>query len=239
MKHRFFTLAAVALTLTLSCGKEEPTDGSLGRPTGGETDTPEVLPPLNEGEIAFRAFGEFFYNEDSDNTDGVMSCFEDGTTASIFEAGYEAPVEVQAVNTQTNAYFVARAEVSKTYYAVYPSSAIHHFEKGDQGVSVSMTIPQEQDGSLSSASISVASSTGKDARMDFRNICGLLKFSTTSQNIKSVTFRGADDEDIIGTISVSGFDSETGEPASPRAPATPTMAIVAMGEMPSFMHNGT
>ena len=211
MKYRFFSLAAMALALTLSCAKEEPTDNPAG-PAAGETDKPEVLPSLNEGEIAFRASGEFFYNEDSDDTDGVMSCFDDGTKASVFTIGNEAPMEVQAVNTVTNAYFVAAAESSKTYYAVYPSSVPHHFDSGEQGVSISVTIPQEQDGSLSGASISVASSTGKDARMDFRNICGLLKFSTTSQNIKSVTFRGADDENITGTVSVSGFDPETGEP---------------------------
>ena len=212
MKYRFFSLAAAVLTLTLSCAKEEPTDGSSGSPAGGETDKPEVLPTLNEGEIAFRASGEFFYNENSDDTDGVMSCFEDGTKASLFTAGFEVPVEMQAVNTQTNAYFVASAEVSKTYFAVYPSSVPHRFESGEEGVSMSVTIPQEQDGSLSAASISVASSTGENARMDFRNICGLLKFSTTSQNIKSVTFRGADDENLVGTVSVSGFESETGEP---------------------------
>ena len=212
MKYRFFSLAAVVLTLTLSCAKEEPTGGSGDNPAGGETDKPEVLPSLNEGEIAFRASGEFFYNEDSDDTDGVMSCFDDGTKASVFTIGNEVPMEVQAVNTVTNAYFVAAADASKTYYAVYPSSVPHHFDSGEQGVSISVTIPQEQDGSLSGASISVASSTGKDARMDFRNICGLLKFSTTSQNIKSVTFRGADDEDMIGTVTVSGFDPETGEP---------------------------
>ena len=212
MKYRFFSLAAVVLTLMLSSAKEEPTGGSGDNPTGGETDKPEVLPSLTEGEIAFRASGEFFYNEDSDDTDGVMSCFEDGTTASVFTAGNEAPVEVQAVNTVTNAYFVTSAEVSKTYYAVYPSSVPHNFESGEEGVSLSITVPQEQDGTLSAASISVARSTGKDARMDFRNICGLLKFSTTSQNIKSVTFRGADDEDMIGTVTVSGFDPDTGEP---------------------------
>ena len=53
MKYRFFSLAAAVLTLTLSCGKEEPTGGPTDRPAGGETDKPEVLPPLNEGEIAF------------------------------------------------------------------------------------------------------------------------------------------------------------------------------------------
>ena len=212
MKYRFFSLAAVVLTLTLSCAKEEPTGGSGDNPAGGETDKPEVLPPLNEREIAFRASGEFFFNEDSNDTEGVMSCFEDGTKASVYSAGFQTPVEVQAVNTQTNAYFVTSAESSKTYYAVYPSSVTHRFESGEQGVSMSVTIPQEQDGTLSSASISVARSAGKDARMDFRNICGVLKFSTTSQDIKSVTFRGADGEDLIGTVSVSGFDSETGEP---------------------------
>ena len=212
MKYKFFSLAALLLTLTLSCGKEEPTNGSSGNPAGGETDKPEVLPTLNKGEIAFRASGEFFYNEDSDDTDGVMSCFEDGAKASIFTVGNKAPIEVQAVNTVTNSYFVTTAEASKTYYAVYPSSVPHQFESGQQSVSMSVTIPQEQDGSLSAASISVASSTGEDACMDFRNICGLLKFSTTSQNIKSVTFRGTDNEDIIGTVSVSGFDPETGEP---------------------------
>ena len=211
MKYRFFSLAAVALTLTLSCEVKEQIEGP-DNPAGGETDKPEDLPSLNEGEIAFRANGEFFYDEDSDDTDGVMSCFEDGTTASVFTAGYEAPVEVQAVNTQTNAYFVAVAEASKTYYAVYPSSVPHRFDTGEHGVSMSVTIPQEQDGSLLSASISVASTTGKDACLDFRNICGLLKFSTTSQNIKSVTFSGASGEDLVGTVSVSGFDPETGEP---------------------------
>ena len=212
MKYRFFSLAAVVLTLTLSCGKEELPGGSTDNPATGETDKPEVLPSLNEGEIAFSASGEFFYDEDSDETDGIMSSFEDGMKASVFTVGYNNPVEVQAVNTQTNAYFVATAEASKTYYAVYPSSVTHHFESEEHGMSINVTIPQEQDGSLSAASISVASSTGKDARLDFRNICSLLKFSTTSQNIKSVTFRGADNEDLIGTLSVSGFDPETGEP---------------------------
>ena len=212
MKYRYFSLAAMmALALTLSCVKEEPNDDSSG-PSAGETDKPEVLPPLNEGEIAFRATGEFFYEEDSDDTDGVMSCFEDGAKASLFTAGYEAPVEVEAVNTQTNAYFVAAAEASKTYYAVYPSSVPHSFDSGQQGVSMSVTIPDEQNGALSSASISVASSSGNDARLDFRNICGVLKFSTTSQSIKSVTFRGASDEDLVGTVSVAGFNPETGEP---------------------------
>ena len=211
MKYRFFSLAAMALALTLSCAKEEPTDNPAG-PAAGETDKPEVLPPLDEGEVAFRASGEFFYEEDSDNTDGVMSSFVDGTTASVFTVGNEAPMEVQAVNTQTNAYFVTPAEASRTYYAVYPSSVSHNFESGAEGVSLSIAIPQEQDGFLLSASISVASSTGKDARMDFRNICGLLKFSTTSQNIKSVTFRGASGEELIGTVTVNGFDQETGDP---------------------------
>ena len=211
MKYRFFSIAAMVLALTISCAKEEPTDVPAG-PPAGEIDKPEVLPPLDEGEVAFRATGEFFYEEDSDDTDGVMSCFEDGAKASLFTAGYEAPVEVEAVNTQTNAYFVAAAEASRTYYAVYPSSVPHQFESGEEGISVSIAIPQEQDGSLSSASISVASATGKDARLDFRNICGLLKFSTTSQSIKSVTFRGADNEDIVGTVTVSGFDPETGDP---------------------------
>ena len=211
MKYRFFSLAAAVLTLTLSCAKEEPTDNPA-EPSAGETDKPEVLPSLNEGEIAFRATGEFFYDEDSDDTDGVMSCFEDGAKASLFTAGYEAPVEVEAVNTQTNAYFVAAAEASKTYYAVYPSSVPHDFESGEQGVAMSVTIPEEQDGTLASASISVASSSGNDASMNFRNICGVLKFSTTSPSIKSVTFRGASGEDIIGTVSVTGFDQETAEP---------------------------
>ena len=212
MKYRYFSLAAMmALALTLSCVKEEPTDEPAG-PSAGETDKPEVLPPLNEGEIAFRATGEFFYEEDSDDTDGVMSCFEDGAKASLFTAGYEAPVEVEAVNTQTNAYFVAAAEASKTYYAVYPSSVPHSFEDGQQGVSMSVTIPDLQDGTLASASISIATSSGEDACMDFRNICGVLKFSTTSQSIKSVTFKGASDEDLVGTVSVAGFNPETGEP---------------------------
>ena len=212
MKYRYFSLAAMmALALTLSCVKEEPNDDSSG-PSAGETDKPEVLPPLNEGEIAFRATGEFFYEEDSDDTDGVMSCFEDGAKASLFTAGYEAPVEVEAVNTQTNAYFVATAEASKTYYAVYPSSVPHSFEDGQQGVSMSVTIPDMQDGTLASASISIASSSGEDACMDFRNICGVLKFSTTSQSIKSVTFKGASGEDLVGTVNVTGFNPETGEP---------------------------
>ena len=158
MKYRFFSLAAAVLTLTLSCAKEEPTADSTDYPAGGEINRPEVLPPLKEGEIAFKASGEFFYNEDSDDTDGVMSCFEDGTKASVFTVGYDVPKEVQAVNTVTNTYFVTSAEVSKTYYAVYPSSVPHSFEDGQQGVSMSVTIPDLQDGTLASASISAAES---------------------------------------------------------------------------------
>ena len=209
MKYRFLSFAVVALALTLSCGKEEPTGGTDGRPDAGETDKPEVLPPLDEGEVAFKAESEFFYEEDSDQADGVMLFMEDDSKAALWTTDGNEPAVATVTNTATSSWLIAQGDASKSYYAVYPSTVNHSLADGV----MSVTIPETQDGTLSAASISLAVSTGEDAHFRFRNLCGLIKFSAASEDIKSVTFKGAGGEDLVGTVNVTGFDEETGTPA--------------------------
>ena len=114
MKYRFLSFAVVVFALTLSCGKEEPAGGSDGRPDAGETDKPEVLPPLDEGEVAFKAESEFFYEEDSDRTDGVMLFMEDDSEAALWTTDGSGPAIATVTNTATSSWLIAQGDASKS-----------------------------------------------------------------------------------------------------------------------------
>ena len=212
MKRLFisFTLSAFVFA---ACSEEiqEP-DQNLGAGGGQE---PEVeLPELKAGEIAFVANGEFFFENKEEKTEGVMLAFEEGDMAQfVYKDGSQVKtVEAQVKSTKDGAFLVASAQKEVKYQAVYPAAAFVDAALSSDALRINVAVPAEQDGSLASADIAVAESTGADAELNFKNLCGLLKFTVYSDDVKSVTVRGVKGETLAGTLPVLGFDSETGNP---------------------------
>lgn len=213
MKRGAIYLSLAILSLC-ACQKEmdEPVDDGSGRPVTDETQKPDTLPELDLDEIAFKASSEFFYADAQEKTDGIMLAFKDSTEAVLISESQVDTVMAKVYNTASDSYFIARADSAETYYAVYPATVQHTAKSSKEGLNMSVRIPDTQGGELSEANIAVAKTTGADACLDFRNICGLLKFTTESTDIKSVTFRGAGDEALTGMVTVVDFDPETGNP---------------------------
>ena len=127
-----------------------------------------------------------------------------------------------AVFTSTNKQPAARAEflgemvtsapgVMDCVYAFYPASAAISFD----GSSITAELPHLQEavgGSFAdNTNLTLAKSTDTD--LSFYNICSGFRFSVTHKGIKSVTFRGNNNEDIAGKFSVGM--GEDGKPAQP------------------------
>ena len=85
------------------------------------------------------------------------------------------------------------------YWAVYPKG-----QSSFDGSSVIVTLPGQQiatdDTFANELFISIARSS--DFNLYFYNVCGGIKFSVTETDIKSVTFKGNNDEPIAGTAKV-------------------------------------
>lgn len=205
---------ALAIFAMCACQKEldEPVDEGAGRPVTDETQKPDSLPELGLNEIAFKASSEFFYADVQEKTEGIMLVFRDSTEAVLISESQVDTVMAKVYNTVSESYFIAKADSAETYYSVYPATVQHTAKQSEEGLILGVRIPDTQNGELSEANIAVTRTTGAAARLDFRNICGLLKFTTESTDIKSVTFRGAEDEALTGMVSVTGFDEQTGNP---------------------------
>lgn len=85
-----------------------------------------------------------------------------------------------------------------TYYALYPYDESARWS----GTSVTFTFPSLQNPVPGTFSYnpSVAYTTGSD--MAFRNVCALVEFSVSSDNVSKIVFEGCSNEDIAGKIRV-------------------------------------
>lgn len=104
------------------------------------------------------------------------------------------------------------------FWAVYPYAAGNTFN----GSAVSVSLPDVQTAVAGSfapnAFISMARS--KDYTLQFYNLCGGIQFSLTKPGIKTVIFRGNNEETLAGTVQAS-FD-QNGRPqvSQPLSPVT-------------------
>lgn len=97
------------------------------------------------------------------------------------------------------------------FWAVYPYESAISFD----GCSVVARLAEQQIAKAGSfetnTNVTLAKSTGLS--LSFYNICSGIRFSVTHEGIKSVTFRGNNNEDIAGTFRVSM--GENGKPTTP------------------------
>ena len=93
------------------------------------------------------------------------------------------------------------ADGSKTYYAVYPASAVKEFS----GSSVTIEIDRDRSASAGAfpSAPAVGSTAGDVRSFDFANVCGLVSFNITEDDIASVVLFGGAGEDIAGTVTVN------------------------------------
>ena len=97
------------------------------------------------------------------------------------------------------------------FWAVYP----HDSAVNCDGSSVTVTLPSQQTAKAGSfankTNLSIAKSSGLN--LAFYNACAWFRFSVTKQGVKSVVFRGNNNEDVAGCFNISM--DETGKPTDP------------------------
>ncbi len=92
-------------------------------------------------------------------------------------------------------------------YAFYPYSLYRGFEESTSLICFASPSGQVGvEGNFSGNSFPAVAKTN-DLSLDFRNVCGGIKFSVSRDDIISVDFKGNDSEMLAGTVGV-GFDSE-------------------------------
>ena len=107
-----------------------------------------------------------------------------------------------------------------TYYALYPYNGSATFD----GTTIKTTLQAEQvvDDDLESgstcsfakgANITVASTLAEDMALSFKNVCGLIKFSISSEAsplpFNTATLQGLNSEKLAGGISITGVNTNT------------------------------
>ena len=176
MKKILYMVAAVTLFTIVACNKEEVSNG---------------LPQESEASsIVFTA---------STMTKTALGETVDGVTAVNWVSGDVITingVEFTTTDEGPSARFTTTGSFStaEVYNAIYPASS---------GVShEAVTVPAAQDGTFSSASISVATSTSTS--LNFRNLASMLKFQVPA-TAGEVTITST--ADLAGTVGVT-FDNE-------------------------------
>ena len=119
----------------------------------------------------------------------------DGTDTTVFHptSGGSSKTVLEAEGFE--------ADGSKTYYAVYPASAVKEFS----GSSVTIEIDRDRSASAGAfpSAPAVGSTAGDVRSFDFANVCGLVSFNITEDDIASVVLFGGSGEIIAGTVTVN------------------------------------
>ncbi|MBR0245022.1 MAG: hypothetical protein IJQ61_00920 [Bacteroidales bacterium] len=125
----------------------------------------------------------------AEDIDGKVATF----TASL-------PADFAAAFAMTEEDYKTAGGTSLHLYAVSPASVDIDYETAS---SFYLTVPTVQDGSFASASIALAKwdKTAPSARLEFKNLCGLLKFTVTDAAVRKVVLHS--DDYIAGKMDIS------------------------------------
>ena len=184
MKKIFKLMAAFAATISaFSCVEE-------ANPEKGKNEGLNLYDgPMTTIEFSL---GELETKTSYDKENG--HCWSDGDYIRIiWGSESNASVTAEVVNGKVSAT-VGEAD---TYYAVYPEDAGYTLSDGQ----LSVVIPMVQDGSFRSANIMAASTTQKNASLNFKNLTHIFKFSLSEDSKhKGFSFRS----NTVGDIYLSG-----------------------------------
>ena len=190
MKTKLFFLSLATL-LAFSCAKEETKDPGEGGGNGF------VRVEINAGTEGVKTtLGEAVNDVRS------IDWEKDDAIRIIYGNGGSDFVIARASKSGATTSFVAEVpETATTLYAVYPADA---FESNENGT-LTVNVPNWQDGNFASANIAVAKTTLTDLNFQFKNVCGYVLMELSNENIRKVTLE-AEGQVLAGKVPVS-FDS--------------------------------
>ena len=112
-------------------------------------------------------------------------------------------------------------------YGVYPESlgAEIHVDE-NSGESILLTVPEVQDGSFASANIALAKAENDTLR--FKNLCGIIKFNITADDVRKVSVKGLGNDVLTGTVKASF--SEDGIPVMALEEGVDCVTVNVTGE---------
>ena len=187
-------LAAAALILFVSCGKEER-----------NSDSDAHNNTVNAGQtVTFEATGGAISKTQLVGGNSVE--WLSGDAITIFDGS--TPVESVTADSGSSATFQATLATAGPWYALYPADGLAGIDGSNK---ITTTLPAAQDAMANSfdddLNISIALSSGSS--LSFKNALGLIKFTAGESNIKSVTLAGNNSEIVAGEVA---FNYNAGAP---------------------------
>ena len=193
MKRFNIALFVLFVGLAFSCNRTEVEDtgdlrNSIFYATNADNSATKTI-LQNDGTILW-------------NAGDLIDLFISNNAKTEFHSLNEIPAsEVQFAGDLSNITWPGTVE----YWAVYPSKESNSFD----GSSITVILPDSQiatEGSFAKdLYISMAKST--DNNLSFYNVCGGVKFSVGRDDVKTVKFKGANNEILAGQAKVY-FDNE-------------------------------
>ena len=200
MKKIFRLFAALAaMTMAFSCVEEANPEAPTTEDGATSYDGPMVTLTFSVDELTKTSY---------DKENGHQ--WSEGDKIKIV---YGEEADAYAVAEVVNGKVTAEVGDVETYYAVYPETAEHRFDKpADSDVAkFSVRIPRNQDGTFATANLMSAQTTRENIRFDFKNLTHILKFELKDGHGFDVIEFCANSETIITGryfVDVTGEDVE-------------------------------
>lgn len=214
---KYFIIPVAALTVFVACNKNEkdfdkesatePVIETVQMTFRAATEDSPTKTTLNEetGAVAWAVGDAVKFVYELDGVPGYIT--SDALAAEDIDEGVATfTASVPAAFEMTEKEYTDGGGSSLHLYAVSPASVDIDYSTAS---SFYLTVPTEQDGSFANASIAVAKwdKTKPSGTLEFKNLCGLLKFTIADDAVRKVILHS--DDYIAGKMDV-GF---TGGPA--------------------------
>lgn len=208
MMKKYLLLPAAALTVFAACNQKEE-----------DFNKEQVTDPVIETvKMQFRAATEDSPSKTTlDTGTGAVAWAAGDAVKFVYELdgtpGYETSEDLEAEDIDGEGVATFTASVPATFgekeftgssrhlYAVYPSTVEHEY-----GTNLYVTVPSTQDGSFEKVAIALAKwdKENPTAALEFKNLCGLLKFTIADAAVRKVILHS--DDYIAGKMQITFKD---------------------------------
>ena len=203
MKTR--TIQYLALALLLGACQKEMQEASPV--TENSACAPEIIAETESGPAT-----KTMISVDGNGTGTIM--WMPGDQINVFYGTESTCYTAQNGENATTAVFHTEdilENASNNIWGLYP----YNVNATSTGAAISTTLPAAQSGvpETFDDDLFITLAHSNNTTLQFYNVCGGIKFSLSREDITSITFKGNNNEDIAGDISLT-FD---GEPSRPKA----------------------
>lgn len=188
---RLKLLIAAFVIFLVSCGKENVADQNQ-----------QQIPPREDGEMIEMSFSAALEELDDPKTsidDAGKVQWEAGDAVRLYWSDSGSSVMTAQTPGATTTFSKISVGVADYYYAVYPDS---DQEVNIASESLSVTIPDAQDGSFAMANHIVGRTLPGGNTLYFYYASTVVKFNISRPDITEVTIRSADGSAIAGQVSI-------------------------------------